>query len=172
MPVDSGPTRLLPFSQRYGPGYLAWRRQDFRDYFERHCVQLALARGDALFLSPALFHAAGSNRTATISRVANLLQISSAYGRAMESVNRVKMCEVLYPVLRAHRDEMGAAEIAAAIACSAEGYPFPTNLDRDPPTDGLAPMSQQMLFRQALGQDWPVDRFVAELRAQAARREA
>ena len=172
MPVDSGPTKLLPFSQRYGPGYLAWRRQDFRDYFERHCVQLALTRGDALFLSPALFHAAGSNRTSSISRAANLLQISSAYGRAMESVNRVRMCEALYPVLRAHRDEMGAAEIAAAIASSAEGYPFPTALDRDPPTDGLAPMSQQMLFRQALDQDWPVERFVAELRAQAGRREA
>ena len=172
MPVDSGPTKLLPFSQRYGPGYLAWRRQDFRDYFERHCVQLALAKGDALFLSPALFHAAGSNRTSHISRVANLLQISSAYGRAMESVNRVKMCEALYPALRAHRAEMGAAEIAAAIASSAEGYPFPTALDRDPPIGGLAPMSQQMLFRQALDEDWPADRFIAELRVQAGRREA
>ena len=45
-------------------------------------------------------------------------------------------------------------------------------LDRDPPTDGLAPMSQQMLLRQALDADWPADRFNAELRAQAARREA
>jgi ectoine hydroxylase-related dioxygenase (phytanoyl-CoA dioxygenase family) len=103
MPVESGPTMLLPFSQRYGPGYLAWRRQDFRDYFEQHCVQLPLAVGDTLFLSPALFHAAGSNRTPHISRIANLLQISSAYGRAMESVNRVKMCESLYPVLRGLR---------------------------------------------------------------------
>ncbi len=174
MPVDSGPTKLLPFSQRYAPGYLAWRRQDFRDYFEEHCVQLALASGDALFLSPALFHAAGSNRTPHISRVANLLQISSAYGRAMESVNRVGMCEALYPVLRGHRAEgrLGPAEIAAAIASSAEGYPFPTVLDRDPPTDGLAPMSQQMLFQEALDADWPADRFIAELRARAARREA
>jgi len=174
MPVDSGPTKLLPFSQRYAPGYLAWRRQDFRDYFEEHCVQLALAKGDALFLSPALFHAAGSNRTPTISRIANLLQISSAYGRAMESVNRVRMCEALYPVLRRYRAEgrLGPAAIAAAIASSAEGYPFPTVLDRDPPTGGLAPMSQQMLFQQALDEDWPADRFVAELRVRAARREA
>jgi ectoine hydroxylase-related dioxygenase (phytanoyl-CoA dioxygenase family) len=174
MPVESGPTKLLPFSQRYARGYLAWRRQDFRDYFERHCVQLALAKGDALFLSPALFHAAGSNRTSHIARIANLLQISSAYGRAMESVDRVKMCEALYPVLQAHRAEarQDAAEIAAAIASCAEGYPFPTDLDRDPPVGGLAPMSQQTLFRQALDQDWPAERFIAEVRAQAERREA
>jgi ectoine hydroxylase-related dioxygenase (phytanoyl-CoA dioxygenase family) len=174
MPVDSGPTKLLPFSQRYARGYLAWRRQDFRDYFERHCVQLPLAKGDALFLSPALFHAAGSNRTAHISRMANLLQISSAYGRAMESVNRVKMCEALYPVLRAQRAEarLDATAIAAAIASSAEGYPFPTVLDADPPIGGLAPMSQQMLFQQALDEDWPADRFIAQLRVQAERRQA
>ena len=173
MPVASGPTKLLPFSQRYAPGYLAWRRQDFRDYFEAHCVQLPLAKGDAMFFNPALFHAAGSNRTSHISRMANLLQISSAYGRAMESVNRVKMCEALYPVLRSYRAEarMDAAQIEAVIASSAEGYPFPTNLDRDPPLGGLAPASQQVLFRQALNENWPVDDFTQGLLAQAQRRE-
>ena len=30
MPVESGPTKLLPFSQAYLPGYAAWRREDFR----------------------------------------------------------------------------------------------------------------------------------------------
>ena len=34
MPVESGPTKLLPFSQAYGPGYVAWRRDDFRAFFE------------------------------------------------------------------------------------------------------------------------------------------
>jgi ectoine hydroxylase-related dioxygenase (phytanoyl-CoA dioxygenase family) len=173
MPVESGPTKLLPFSQRYAPGYLAWRRQDFRDYFEAHCVQVPLAKGDGLYFNPALFHAAGSNRTSHVSRVANLLQVSSAYGRAMESVDRVKMCEALHPVLRRHRAEgrMSAAQIEAAIASCAEGYAFPTNLDRDPPKGGLAPPSQQMLFRRALDEDWPADRFTQELRAQAQRRE-
>ena len=173
MPVESGPTKLLPFSQRYAPGYLAWRHQDFRDYFEAHCVQMPLATGDAMFFNPALFHAAGSNRTSHISRMANLLQISSAYGRAMESVNRLKMCEALYPVLRKYRAEgrMDAAQIDAVIASSAEGYSFPTSLDRDPPIGGLAPASQQMLFGQALNEDWPVDRLVLALRTQARRRE-
>ncbi|CAE6717076.1 hypothetical protein R69927_04901 [Paraburkholderia domus] len=174
MPVESGPTKLLPFSQRYAEGYLAWRRQDFRDYFETHYVQLPLERGDALFFNPALFHAAGSNRTTSVQRMANLLQISSAYGRAMESLNRTKMCEVLYPVLldRMRTASITSEEADAVIASCAEGYPFPTNLDRDPPRGGLAPMSQQGLFRQALTEHWSVESFIAAIREQAARREA
>ncbi|SIO51260.1 phytanoyl-CoA dioxygenase family protein [Paraburkholderia phenazinium] len=174
MPVESGPTKLLPFSQRYAPGYLAWRRPDFREYFEANYVQLPLEKGDVIFFSPALFHAAGANRTASVQRMANLLQISSAYGRAMESLDRTRMCEVLYPVLldqvMTHR--LSAAEAEAVIASSAEGYPFPTNLDSDPPIGGLAPESQQMLFARALRESWKVDAFVAALRRQAGQREA
>jgi ectoine hydroxylase-related dioxygenase (phytanoyl-CoA dioxygenase family) len=173
MPVESGPTKLLPFSQRYAPGYLAWRRQDFRDYFESHYVQLPLNKGDALFFSPALFHAAGSNRTTSVSRMANLLQVSSAYGRAMESVNRTKMCEMLYPALQVLRTsaQMGDADTDAVIASCAEGYPFPTNLDRDPPVGGLAPASQQSLFRQALDEAWSAARFAEALRVQDRNRK-
>lgn len=174
MPVESGPTKLLPFSQRYAEGYLAWRRQDFRDYFETHYVQLPLEKGDALFFNPALFHAAGSNRTTSVQRMANLLQISSAYGRAMESLNRTKMCEVLYPVLldRMRTQSITQEEADAVIASCAEGYPFPTNLDRDPPQGGLAPESQQGLFRRALAELWSAERFIAALHEQATRREA
>jgi ectoine hydroxylase-related dioxygenase (phytanoyl-CoA dioxygenase family) len=172
MPVESGPTKLLPYSQRYAPGYLAWRRQDFRDYFESHCVQFPLAKGDVVFFSPALFHAAGANRTANVARMANLLQISSAYGRAMESVDRAKMCEALYPVLLADRVQatLTVAQRAAVIASCAEGYPFPTNLDRDPPLGGLAPASQQRLMTQALDEAWPMDTFIGALRQQVERR--
>lgn len=174
MPVESGPTKLLPFSQRYAQGYLAWRRQDFRDYFEMHAVQLPLEKGDAIFFSPALFHAAGSNLTASVQRMANLLQISSAYGRAMESLNRARMCEVLYPVLREclMTSRMTQAEADAVVASCAEGYPFPTNLDRDPPLGGLAPESQQCLFTRALQEAWSADRFSAAIHEQASRREA
>jgi ectoine hydroxylase-related dioxygenase (phytanoyl-CoA dioxygenase family) len=86
MPVESGPTKLLPFSQLYRPGYAAWRREDFRAHFEATCVQLPLSKGDAIFFNPALFHAAGENRSADVHRMVNLLQVSSAFGRAMESV--------------------------------------------------------------------------------------
>lgn len=156
MPAESGATKLLPYSQRYGAGYLTWRRPDFRDYFETHFVQLPLSKGDALFFNPALFHAAGENRTSNVHRMANLLQISSAFGRAMEAIDRKRMCEAIYPVLRARRacGLMSEVDAMAVIASCAEGYPFPTNLDRDPPINGLAPMSQQELIQRALEQDW------------------
>ena len=174
MPVESGPTKLLPFSQRYAQGYLAWRRPDFREYFEANYVQLPLEKGDVIFFSPALFHAAGANRTANVQRMANLLQISSAYGRAMESLDRTRMCEVLYPVLldQLVTRRLSEAEADAVIASSAEGYPFPTNLDSDPPIGGLAPESQQMLFARALRESWKAETFVAALRRQAGQREA
>ena len=152
MPVESGPTKLLPFSQSYLPGYAAWRREDFREVFENHYVQLPLNKGDALFFSPAIFHAAGSNISSNIHRMANLLQVSSAFGRAMETIDRAKMCVLTYPSAAKQLDEkiLSIAEIKAAIAATAEGYSFPTNLDNDPPKGGLAPETQQALFLRAL----------------------
>lgn len=155
MPVESGPTKLLPFSQLYRPGYVAWRREDFRDHFEEHCVQIPLKKGDSLFFNPALFHAAGANTTSSVHRMANLLQISSAFGRAMENIDRKKMLLLLYPELQriSTSSSLGEAEIKAVIAASAEGYSFPTNLDRDPPIGGLAPETQNQLIHRALRED-------------------
>ena len=146
MPLESGPTLYLPFSQDYAPGFLAWRKPEFAEYFNANHVQLALRTGDAVFFNPALFHAAGHNRTADIRRIANLLQVSSAYGRAMESVDRVKMSKALYPALAALK---GRARLNAIAAC-AEGYAFPTNLDRDPPIGGLAPKTPARAMADAL----------------------
>jgi len=172
MPLESGPTLYLPFSQAYPPGYLATLRDDFRAEFEARRVQLALACGDAVFFNPALFHAAGSNRSKNIRRIANLLQVSSAYGRAMESVDRLKMSLALYPVLQKllAAKALSAGDADNAIAASAEGYAFPTNLDRDPAIGGLAPQSQQALMRQALAEGWSSEVFAEAARAQAWRR--
>lgn len=174
MPVESGPTKFLPYSQRYDEGYLAWRRADFREYFEANFVQLPLEKGDAVFFNPAVFHAAGANRTADVQRMANLLQVSSAYGRAMETLDRTRMCNALYPVLRERRADarMSDAEVVAAVAACAEGYPFPTNLDRDPPVAGLAPENQQALMLRALRGDWASARFAQALADHAWRRSA
>ncbi|MGW3989334.1 phytanoyl-CoA dioxygenase family protein [Streptomyces sp. NPDC004830] len=173
MPVESGPTMYLPHSQKYEPGYLAWRRPEFRAYFEAHQVQLPLAKGDAVFFNPALFHAAGTNRSTGIRRMANLLQVSSAFGRAMETVDREAVVGAVYPVLlRRQAEGADRAWLEHVIAASAEGYPFPTNLDRDPPLDGLAPPSQADLVRRALAQRWEPDVLRAELRAAARRRES
>ena len=155
MPIDSGPTLYLPHSQKFLPGYLAWRNASFVQFFEEHAVQLPLAKGDAVFFNPALFHAAGTNRTRHIERMANLLQVSSAFARAMETVDRQSMVEAIYPVLLGRRDAAGSSEplhrsMNNAVASAAEGYPFPTNLDRDQPLDGLAPESQSDLVCEAL----------------------
>ena len=155
MPVESGPTKLLPHSQKFPAGYVAWRRPDVVELFEEWQVQLPLEAGDAAFFNPALFHAAGSNHTSDIRRMANLLQISSAFGRAMETIDRARICRAVYPVLL-DRQAAGWAEstLHRAIAASAEGYAFPTNLDRDPPIGGLAPPSQADIVRQALADRW------------------
>lgn len=158
VPVKSGPTKLLPFSQLYEPGYFAWRRPEFQNFFEEHCVQLPLRKGDCVFFNPALFHAGGANRTSgegAVQRMMNLLQVSSSYGRAMDAVNRTKMCKILFPVLRELQEEGKPSDrrgqnpgsdtqtrlhpraVECAVACCAEGYAFPTNLDLDPPVGGL-----------------------------------
>src|SRR5215213_2789441 len=132
MPVVTGPTMYLPHSQKYAPGYVAFHQPEFTAYFDEHFVQLPLTKGDAAFFNPALFHAAGHNRSADVRRMANLLQVSSAYGRAMESVDRTRTSATLYPVLRVMlaAGRIGPAEADNAVAACAEGYSFPTNLDR------------------------------------------
>ncbi|MFJ4936088.1 phytanoyl-CoA dioxygenase family protein [Streptomyces pseudovenezuelae] len=171
MPVESGPTLYLPFSQRFEPGYLAWRRPEFQAYFKEHHVQLPLSKGDAVFFNPALFHAAGTNRTTDVRRMANLLQVSSAFGRAMETVDREAVANAVYPALLRRKTEGADAEwLDHVIAASAEGYPFPTNLDSDPPVDGLAPPSQADLVRRALAEGWTPRTLRDELRAGADRR--
>jgi ectoine hydroxylase-related dioxygenase (phytanoyl-CoA dioxygenase family) len=172
MPLESGPTLYLPHSQKYLPGYLVAGVPEFQAYFDRHHVQLPLKKGDAVFFNPALLHAAGHNRSADIQRMANLLQVSSAFGRCMESVDRVRMAQALYPsLLRLHSTvSMDAESLDAAVAACAEGYAFPTNLDRDPPLGGLAPASQQDLMRQALVARTSPAEFNAALQAQAQTR--
>jgi ectoine hydroxylase-related dioxygenase (phytanoyl-CoA dioxygenase family) len=170
--IEAGPTLLLPHSQKYAAGYLATSRPDFRDYFDAHAAQLPLTKGDMLFFSPALLHAAGTNRTKDVKRMVNLFQVSSAYGRAMESIDRTRMTKALYPILLTAQTSgtLTATQIANSIAACAEGYPFPTNLDRDPPLGGLAPKSQAALVHEALSQGWSPDRLNDALDAQAEKR--
>lgn len=173
MPVESGPTMYLPYSQTYEPGYLAWRLPEFQAYFKARHVQLPMAKGDAVFFNPAVFHAAGTNRTLDVRRMANLLQVSSAFGRAMETVDREAVANAVYPVLRRRRSEgVGEAWLEQVIAASAEGYPFPTNLDSDPPVDGMAPPAQADVVRRALREGWTPRTLRDELRAGAVRRES
>lgn len=171
MPVESGPTMYLPNSQKYLLGYLAWRRPEFRDYFEQHRVQLPLTKGDAVFFNPALFHAAGTNRTTDVYRMANLLQINSPLGKCLESIDHHRMCNAVFPSLMAMKGwGTPAIEIDNAITACANGYAFPTNLDRDQPIGGLTPDSQADVLRRAVGEGWSAAVLATELRAYANRR--
>lgn len=173
MPIESGPTKLLPFSQLYPAGYLACHDADHRAHFEEAHIQLPLEKGDAVFFNPALFHAAGENRSADINRLVNLLQVSSAFGRATEAVDRCTMSATVFPALIALKQggRLSAAELDAAIAACAEGYSFPTNLDTDPPVGGLAPESQADLLRRAVAEGW-TDAQLADALGQKATRQA
>lgn len=173
MSVESGPTKLLPFSQLYGPGYAAYRRDDFRAHFEENYVQLPLDKGDALFFNPALFHAAGENRTADVERMVNLFQVGSAFGRSLEAIDRSLMCRTLYRPLAEARAAGALDDTAfdAVVACAAEGYPFPTSLDTDPPIGGLAPASQSDLLKQHLAEGSPEAVFFEDLAAQDRKKQ-
>ena len=158
MPVETGPTMLLPFSQQFFEGYLAFGRPEFQAYFAENHVQLPLIKGDLVFFNPAVMHGAGTNHTKDRFRMVNLLQVSSAFGRAMETVNRTRMVKALYPVLKGAK-----LNVEAVIAAAAEGYPFPTNLDSNPPVGGMAPKSQADYFRDALAQGQSDAEFFAVL---------
>ena len=171
MPVESGPTMLLPYSQRFVGGYIAFNRPEFVEFFAEHHVQVPLRKGDAVFFNPALYHGAGSNVSTDIRRMANLLQISSPFGRAMEALDRTAMVRAVYPALLA----MKAAgrpqrELLNAVVATAEGYAFPTNLDSDQPIGSLAPPSQVDTVLAALADDLTAEQLDVALRDQDERR--
>ena len=169
MPIESGPTKLLPFSQKYLHGYLAYHQDDFKEYFEQNYVQLELNKGDVIFFSPAIFHAAGENKSTDIQRLVNLLQVSSAFGRAMESIDRDAMCRAVFQSLK--DAQLTPAQQHAAIAATAEGYSFPTNLDSDPPIGGLAPKTQAQILTEAVDQGMANSEFENLLDALNQRRD-
>lgn len=166
MPLASGPTRLLPFSQMFEPGFLAWRRTEFREFFQQRYVALPLEKGDGIFFNPALFHAAGANETADLRRAANLIQVSSAMGKTMESIDSVPLVERCWDVLRRRYSEEGlGARVEAFVRAVADGYSFPTNLDKRPPApSGMAPETEQDVLLRGLKEGWDTEGVVQALR--------
>ena len=165
MPEEGGPTRLLPYSQTFGEGFRSYRNKDFIDYFAENHVALPLEKGDAIFFSPALFHAAGENRTKEFDRSANLIQVSSALGKTMETIDTLPLIEKTYELLAAKFKAEGmSAEVDAFIRAVAEGYPFPLNLDCRPPAPGkMAPETEQDYLRRGLSEGWDKQRMMEEL---------
>ncbi len=160
MPLEAGPTYLLPFSQLYQLGYLAFREKAFTGFFEENFVQLPLEKGDGLFFNPALYHAAGENKTKDINRIGNLIQTSSAFGKAMENIDRLKMLKQLYPIIKENQQD---PDMKYFIKNIADGYSFPTNLDRNPPTKGNTPTSMLDLLTISLQENKTLTEFSAAM---------
>ena len=110
MPLESGPTMLLPFSQLAHAGFIAALRPEFQEVFHEFKVQLPLTKGDVVFFNPAVMHGAGANRTTDFHRINNLLQVSSAFGRTMETMNTDLTTLAAYPHLLEIDDERTAGE--------------------------------------------------------------
>jgi ectoine hydroxylase-related dioxygenase (phytanoyl-CoA dioxygenase family) len=180
MPVESGPTRFLPFSQTFEGGYLAWRKAEFRQFFQEKYVALPLELGDGVFFNPALFHAAGANEMGEggFRRVANLLQVSSAFGKPMEMVDSVPIVREVWGLMMERHKVAGKVgsvlepevygveqrELRALVQAVVEGYPFPTNLDQRPPApSGMAPESEQDVVLRGLEGGWSTEEVVAAL---------
>jgi ectoine hydroxylase-related dioxygenase (phytanoyl-CoA dioxygenase family) len=172
IPLEMGPTKILPNSQRFTAGFAISERARFSEIFEERYVQVPLGKGDALFFNPAVLHAAGENRTTDRPRMANLMQLCSAFTRALEHRDTDAMCRAVYPRLRSaiEAGEVGHGAIARVVAATAEGYAFPTSLDTDPSLKGLAPDSQAQIMAFALAEGWDIERFGAALDERNRRR--
>jgi len=133
--------------------------KDCIEWFEEQHVQLPLKKGDMLFFSPALMHAAGDNKTADVDRFANLVQVGSAYARTMELLDKARMSIAVYPVLQQLQSSAGWNErfTRYVVEATAEGYAFPANMELEPPLNGLAPLSQQDILSQCLAEGDCID---------------
>ncbi len=172
MPLETGPTLYLPYSQHFPEGYLAFNRPEFQEYFNQNRSQLALKKGDAVFFNPALMHAAGENTTTDRYRLGNLLQVSSAFGRVMESIDFVSLINTVYPTLLAKKQKqlLSIAQTNNVVAACTDGYPFPTNLNTDLATGGLAPKTQRQCVVDALDNNTDHAVLLKELNDQLQRR--
>jgi ectoine hydroxylase-related dioxygenase (phytanoyl-CoA dioxygenase family) len=103
-----------------------------------------------VFFNPALLHASGSNHSTDIRRMANLMQISSAFGRAMETIDRERVCTAVIRPSGRRRARPVTGPCGQRGRGDGRGYPFATNLDRAQPIDGLAPPSRAELLAQAV----------------------
>jgi len=166
MPLESGPTLLMPHSQKYELGYLAWRNKEFQSFFSENAVQLPLKKGDGVFCNPALFHAAGPNSTNNFNRIANLLQISSVFGKAMERIDYIKIIKNIYPALLEHQNNNTLSKrlIENVLVCATDGYAFPTNLDYDTSSySSVHGLSMFEVTQQALQQSLDLENFTSKL---------
>jgi hypothetical protein len=83
----------------------------------------------------------------------------------MELLDRTRMSIALYPVLQQlmDTDEWPDRRTAQVVEACAEAYPFPANMELEPPLNGLAPLSQQDLMHQCLAEGVSPDEFIRRI---------
>ena len=137
---------------KYLPGYLAWRRPGSAEYFEPATSSCRSARVTRRSSSPALFHAAGANRTVGVQPdgqlAAGVVGVRAAPWRRSTGQDVGGACSRRCGPWR----DAGAAlaVIANVIAACAEGYAFPTNLDLTSPSTGSRQVTQAEILGQAV----------------------
>ncbi|KAI9159161.1 hypothetical protein HJFPF1_07169 [Paramyrothecium foliicola] len=174
VPEESGPTRLLPYSQNFEQGYVTYQLPEFDRYFTDHYVSLPLEKGDGIFFNPALFHAAGTNQSAHINRMVNLLQVSSAFGKTMESLDSLSQIKSCWgSLIKLYHSKGRGPEVEALVAALGDGYAFPTNLDHHEPQAGsMSPLSEQDVIWNALEAHATEQDVSRDLEVYTARRRA
>jgi hypothetical protein len=91
----------------------------------------------------------------------------------METMDRIAMSKAVYAVIADRRSQgWPDAKVANAVTAAADGYAFPTNLDNDPPLDGLTPPSHAAIMAAALGDGDTADEFAGRVDALVARRRS
>jgi len=167
MPLESGPTRFLPYSQTFEPGYMAHRRQEFQAYFLGKYVSLPLKKGDAVFFNPAVFHGAGENVTTDFHRHAHLLQLNSCFVKPMEAIDSVPIVESCWNILKERYVADGgfSTRVNHLIQAMAEGHPFPSNMDRRMGVENEFGMAtEQSLLIDALKEGWDRQKLISLLK--------
>ena len=112
-------------------------------------------------------HGAGANQTEDIRRLVNLFQVSSIMGRPIERVNYHRVLEAVYPLLLVRVEDVGLDDgaLKRLVAACTESYPFPTDLDLNPPINGMAPLSQTELVHECLERSTSFPEFQSRLQA-------
>lgn len=141
MSLETGPTRLAPFSHQFQKGYMAIGKPDFMDIADRHMSQLPLKRGDAIIFNPACFHQPGLNTTDS-PRQACLFQIASPWTIQMVLLDRAAMTKSVWPVMKRWAKEIDDAksstgtggegtkrtsQLEALIAATCDDFAYPFN---------------------------------------------
>jgi ectoine hydroxylase-related dioxygenase (phytanoyl-CoA dioxygenase family) len=131
MTLETGPTKVLPYSHQFAKGYIAGNENletridaRYNDFIAQHSVQNPLSRGDAILFNPAMFHATGENHTQA-ERVAHLCQVSSGLGVSFEVVNRQNIARSVWPVLKRRAQKEGVYGVKASKNGQVDAYGLP-----------------------------------------------